>query len=573
MKIRHTIYALLMAGALGTSCADLDITPADQVSEGTFWKTKSDATQAVMGVYKSLKTGRAGMFLNVREELSSDLAIARGTAEVACTEGKTASTGMFGRFWRANYEKIQQANIAIRGIDKMGEGILAEDYLKFRAEVQFVRALAYLDLALKFGGVPIYDETTDITQEYNDLLKSRSSLEEVYALVHKDLDAGIQNLPYAWDNANYGRATKGSAYALKGKAFLFEKNYGKALENFSKLESDENFDYELFADYEELFKPKNNKNKEYIFAIQNKGGEGIDEGLPLAKYMGQRSTFGGGWVHVTPSQGLVEMYDKVVDGKAVAWTFESEFPGFENDDKQVRKDVFKASLASNKIDLTLPKRIDELKALYATLDERCNATVWLPYTTHSGWYGPDVAPKDMTLIITGDGKPHEKNGYVRDNSKNYSYVFRKFVPEGNENGLISSREHSPNAYPLLRLADVYLMMAECYNEQGDQAKAKEYIDRVRARANMPGIEESSKTEVFNRIMRERAVELVLEGHRYNDLIRWKKAEMLDGKVEKKILGNPYYTRVFDPARDYLWPIPEGEIRVNPKLGEEQNPNW
>jgi starch-binding outer membrane protein, SusD/RagB family len=159
-----------------------------------------------------------------------------------------------------------------------------------------------------------------------------------------------------------------------------------------------------------------------------------------------------------------------------------------------------------------------------------------------------------------------------------TYFWRKFVPEGDWNGAITNREHTPVNFPILRLADIYLMLAECYNETGNQPKAVEYINLVRARAGIallnsgPAyLKANNKEEVFQRIFRERAFELAGEGLRDSDLRRWKLSDKLLNKDEMGITGKRLFTRVFREIRDYLWPIPGGEIDMNDKL--EQNPNW
>src|SRR5690606_3179238 len=108
-----------------------------------------------------------------------------------------------------------------------------------------------------------------------------------------------------------------------------------------------------------------------------------------------------------------------------------------------------------------------------------------------------------------------------------TYVWRKFVPEGNLNGELSARDHTPFNFPMIRLADVMLMLAEAYNETGQEEKAIVEINKVRARASMPALNSgipalavSGKDGVFQRIIHERAVELACEGHRYFDLKRW-----------------------------------------------------
>ena len=83
------------------------------------------------------------------------------------------------------------------------------------------------------------------------------------------------------------------------------------------------------------------------------------------------------------------------------------------------------------------------------------------------------------------------------------------------------------------MADVYLMLAECYNETGNQSKAVEYINKVRARAGIALLNSgpsylaaNTKDEVFQRIFRERAFELAGEGIRDSDLRRWKLSHTL-----------------------------------------------
>src|SRR5690606_6390657 len=135
--------------------------------------------------------------------------------------------------------------------------------------------------------------------------------------------------------------------------------------------------------------------------------------------------------------------------------------------------------------------------------------------------------------------------------------------EGNMDGEINDRAHTPINFPLIRYADVLLMLAEAYNEEGRLTDAVTLVNKVRERSEMPGLNSgpswlkvSDQEEMFNRIMQERAIELAGEGHRFSDLRRWKIAsDLLAGKVEKGILGNNLFTRSFN-NRDYLWPIPD-----------------
>ncbi|GHT20874.1 hypothetical protein FACS189464_3060 [Bacteroidia bacterium] len=150
-------------------------------------------------------------------------------------------------------------------------------------------------------------------------------------------------------------------------------------------------------------------------------------------------------------------------------------------------------------------------------------------------------------------------------------------------------------YPVMRLADLYLLYAEALNESQSAPGADvfEYIDRVRSRAGLKGVAESwasysnvpqkyaTKEGMREIIHRERMIELAFEGKRFYDLRRWKKAHLyynrnnygwnIDATDE-----NEYYTPVVIeqlnyPTKLYLWPIAETELRKNKNL--VQNPFW
>jgi len=209
-----------------------------------------------------------------------------------------------------------------------------------------------------------------------------------------------------------------------------------------------------------------------------------------------------------------------------------------------------------------------LKDLYASLDPRCAATVITPYSEYLGWVSNEA--KMCTWVLASGTK--ESNGFIRHNRSWYCYLWRKFVPAGNMDGQINSRDDVPINYPVIRLADVYLMMAECYNELEQQGNAITYINMVRSRVNMPGITETTKDDIFTRIVRERAVELAGEGLRYNDLVRWRLAgEKINGKTARELTGEKLYDTTFDENSNYLYPIPYTEIEKNPTL--TQNPGW
>ncbi|MEL5893532.1 RagB/SusD family nutrient uptake outer membrane protein [Bacteroides sp. GD17] len=569
-----TNYKLIMIAAClftFSSCYDLNRFPSDNLSSGTFWKTQSHADQGLMGVYEILQNNAvfgtyfafdcvADIGFSSSSDMYNDIAM-----------GKTNSrTSTYKSKWKALYEGVARANTAIQNIPNVD----MSDELKNRylAEAKFLRGLYYFQLLDFFGGVPLYDETTIIEKDFNNMLKPRNSADEVRKFILDDLEVSLTYLPEAWEEVNKGRATKGAAIALKGKVLLYNKQYSEAAKCFELVKAKTDL-YALYPDYAGLFKPGGDESKEMVFAIQNSGGVGQDYGMPMAFYMGTRSTYGSGWSQVMVATDFLDYYE-YKDGKPFNW--DNEFPGF-NESDEVKKEVLVAELSeNNKKVAKYPRYKDELVSMYGNRDPRMQATVLLPYTQYKGW--TNNAPKDCEFVIVTSGNTTVANGMIETDGAYKTYLWRKFVPEYDMDGQLNNREDTPINFPIIRYADVLLMLAECYNEMGDGDAAVKLINEVRARVNMPGLnsgptwlEANTKQEIFERIKHERAVEFAGEGLRYSDLRRWRCLEDLNGVGKQSLLGNPvYYTHVVTD-RDYLWPIPGDEIDKNPSL--EQNPGW
>ncbi|MBD3723602.1 MAG: RagB/SusD family nutrient uptake outer membrane protein [Flavobacteriaceae bacterium] len=141
---------------------------------------------------------------------------------------------------------------------------------------------------------------------------------------------------------------------------------------------------------------------------------------------------------------------------------------------------------------------------------------------------------------------------------------------GNQ-GSDSSGDFVDTDYPVFRLADAYLMYAECYlrNGGGDASTAVGYINDLRERAygNSSGNITSSDLNL-DFILDERARELHWEGHRRTDLIRF-------GKFSGSSYLWPWKGNVANgspiPSYRKLFPIPQDAIIVNPNL--IQNPGY
>jgi hypothetical protein len=132
---------------------------------------------------------------------------------------------------------------------------------------------------------------------------------------------------------------------------------------------------------------------------------------------------------------------------------------------------------------------------------------------------------------------------------------------------------SETNFIVLRYADILLMYAEAQNEfAGPDASVYDAINKVRKRAGMTDIAGSYTKEQLRDIIRhERRIEFAGEALYYNDLRRWKTAEVALNATIYNFKGAAIETRKFNPARDYWWPIPQTQRDLNPNL--EQNPNY
>lgn len=578
-KYKLLVGALLTSMCLN-SCYELDRYPVDQISDGIFWKSEAHAKQGMMGVYSAMQVD-AAFGLKFTFDSMSDIGTGFGAEAYGdvITGVYNERTGFVEDKWQSLFDGVMRANLVIRKVAEI-QSMSDELKTRYQAEARFMRALFYFELYNFYGALPLYDETVDLSKDYNTMKKARSSKEAVLEFILDDLNFAItHNLPVHWEAAEYGRATLGAAYALRGKVYLYMKNYTKAAQDFEEIildKSAKGYNYSLFNDYAKLFTPEGDQSDEMIFAIQNSGGVGKDYGMPIAFYMGNRATYGSDWASALPSAILVDMYE-YKDGRPFDW--EEVIPGFTTSNEVKDKTYVCTLTKGGEAIETYPENRDKLLAMYAQRDPRMMQTVIMPYTTYDGWV--NEAPKTCEFVIARNETPNEKNGFIRvGTNRRESYIFRKFVPVGNMNGAINNREDTPINFPLIRLADVYLMYAECKNELDDQTTAVEYINKVRQRpsTDMPGINSgkewlkaTTKAEVFERIKHERAVELIAEGHRWFDLRRWNIAkDVLPGDVYGAT-GQRMMTRTFND-RDMLWPVPGVEIERNPDL-KPNNPGW
>lgn len=577
-KIIIYLATMLLAAMTFTGCYDLETYPGDKVNEGTFYKTGDHAHQGLMGIYGMLRLNEAYGYQFCFDHLGD---IAYGyNYYMMFLATYTDRDGTIQAHWQTFYDGIHRVNTFIRSVKGMRGIITDEQINEYVAEAKFHRAMFYFSLTDLFGGVPYYDESTNVNEEFMNLKQPRSSLEEVRAHILEDLDEAIKYLPVEHAASEYGRATKGAAYALRGKVHLYDKEWQSAINDFEEIvyNKSNNYGYALDDDYARVFKLYNGaKSPETVFSIQNKSGVGTEYGMQIQALMGCRGAYGSCWNNTVPSTQLVDMYE-FKDGRPFNW--DEIFPGYNAMTPEQRKELLSVEMDGSGTIVGL-READTAKILsaYTCRDPRLMATVIVPYSHYMGNIGR-TTNVDLIFALDHNLAGNANGGTIQNNAGWVSYLYRKFVTEGDQGGAISNRLHTPFAFPLIRFADVLLMLSEAYNEAGQLDKAVTEFNKVRARVGMPGLNSgpawmvvSNKEQMAERIRKERAVEFAGEGLRFSDLRRWGYEiahKTLNNVDAVNIYGEPIYTHLFT-ERDMLWPIPGVERERNKEL--TQNPGW
>lgn len=211
------------------------------------------------------------------------------------------------------------------------------------------------------------------------------------------------------------------------------------------------------------------------------------------------------------------------------------------------------------------------------------------------WYGQGKFDDKDPWTVRAKFKQHAgKSGMFQYSITGYwpkKLVHFQNVIEAGDGGAYTVVEYP---WPVMRLANLYLLYAEALNEsQGPVPEAMRWANEVRKRAGLPGIAEAwgtysripakftTKEGLRSILQQERLIELAFEGQRFWDARRWKKAtEMFNTSVQGWDIGQEetrlyyraktLYVRQFG-TRDYLWPISENNLILNRNI--VQNPGW
>jgi hypothetical protein len=548
------------------SCSNiLDLTPTTSVTEDAVWKDAVLINAYHTELYNAIEHG----FRNWNEwqaKAIDEVYPAVNWGPCSFQHG-TLSPDNVDRalyYWEPGYEYLRKINIFLDQIGKVD--VIVPDTERLIAEAKFLKAWIYFVLTTRFGSCVLLDEYYSLADAPN-MRFTRSSFDECVAEIERLIGEAMPILPktYTNTNSNFGRATQDVCKAMLSRMYLYfasplynptndRAKWQKAADAALDFMNTTVGIYELYPSYRECFiQLSGTENREYIFGRNFTKTNGHN--APMDN-LGRRFEAYGGWNGAGgPSLNLVADYEMQATGlPAYNWVGGELVP----------------NLASG-FDPNNP---------YAGRDPRMDGTIIHDGTvyrgfTHEMW----VADDDETW----GWDSYRQSG---DNPRSH-HILKKFMPDIEQQAVVSWQETCIVPWPIFRLAEIYMNYAEAMFELGDEATCREYLNRVRARAEMPPIPETETGEALRaRIHNERRVEFAFEEHRFIDVRRWKIAEVTENRplygmdiimnvATREKTYRPVVlldkTGIFKPEM-YLLPIRRNEYNKNE--GQlQQTPGW
>jgi tetratricopeptide (TPR) repeat protein len=440
-------------------------------------------------------------------------------------------------FWSGMYTGVGICNTAI---SRAANGIPGMTDAQVKAKVGealVLRAWFYEKLVMQFGDIPLLTE--EVTQVITTA--TRTPVQTVYNQIISDLELAESYLPVS--QSDYGRVNKAWAQALLARVHLYLKNYDKAETYAKKVIND--YNYALETSCVLLWDRDNEQNEEIIFPIQFSTNERLnvpsDGSMNLGhtpRYdlhpgMTRALNYSRPYPRYMPNRHFIDMLDEI---RVHDSRYEAQF--------------LDTWLANNPASLPAGMQIGDTAVrvlTYAVSDAFKASKIYRIY--------------DVDDIFIGENSYGTLQMFL-SMKKNYD-KYRNSIAAGN-----TTRD-----YPEIRLAEMYLIAAEALMMQpGKKADALPFINAIRERAAKPGhvgamriTDENELTIDF--ILKERALELCAERHRWADLKR-------TGKLIE-------YAKLYNPnARNQIQefhlvrPIPTNFIdRLSNKAEFQQNTGY
>jgi starch-binding outer membrane protein, SusD/RagB family len=485
---KYSIFcvALLLSAQ---ACNDdfLERSPQTEIAEKDFFHTADDLDTYLYSLYNF---GGIGVYV---EDVSTDNTATTGVTELKNMMGGAPTASNITDGW--TWDQLRKTNYYL---DHFSTAKLTEVQRNhYEGMGRFFRARFYMGKVARYSDVPWYDKT--LTQDDPDLYKGRDARTVVVDKMFEDLEFARQHVDADAKAAEKrsGAVTKWVVRAVMAQAALFEGTYrkyhtelglqstaDKYLALAAELSDDiiKNGGFSLYntgnpeTDYASLFTSQElESNKEIIL------GRFYEAGLLNSGWWGYM--FGN--YEVSPSKDLLQTY-LMADGTPY---------------------TSQAGYATNQFVEEFADRDPRLKQTFAYPG-------WELINNSTYAQGAGIYVQELSRNFTGY---HQIKGFVNDTDADV------------QNNL---------DIPLIRLAEIYLIYAEARAERGEltQADLDGTVNLIRTRAGMPALSLSpvadavlqaqypsvtgTQATVLLEIRRERRVELALEGHRFDDLMRW-----------------------------------------------------
>ena len=506
-----TIIGFLFLGVF--SCSDeFTENPRINVEDlETFFLEEDNVEAAVIGIYDLMQYnyGRnwSSVFL-VKLLPGDDANAAGGNSEdqpqlqaIDDYVDVSSSNASITSIWDIFYRTISLSNLVINNISD--SNLSNKD--RALAEAKFMRAWCYFELTTMFGDIPLRLTVPEKAEDFGILKSSRA---DIYTQIESDLTAAIADLPGKGASDSF-RASKETAEALMGKVLVFQEKYSESIPFFESVINNTAVDLEVNP--ADVWSINKEFGKESLFEIGyisttardwgNLAWGGRNESNLHIQLMGPR---GDGIFDLTGT-GLINGWGFNLPSKKLIDAFEDAGD------------------------------INRKAATIMTEEELINA-------------GGSV----NASLATG--------GVIWDYEGAIRIKYSTKTEDTSEDG-VKELNYSTN-FRLLRYAEVLLLAAEAYNKDGQDAKARIELDKVRNRAGLANINTGTTgTALFDAIVNEKFLELAHEGQRFWDLVRW-------GKAATELSGTGY------TSKNDLYPIPITEIDKNSELTvADQNPGY
>jgi len=595
-----TILTLAAAGTmtLTTSCEDqLDIEQKGVILPENFYQTDADAEAALVAAYEGFMCNVVGRnhdgngpgiytpYKIITNMCGDDVLYASGNY------GDHEFSGMLNEFrydaeaevpkfmYTGLYHSVYTCNLVTDHFQKAADTPVKKRCV---AEARVLRAFDYFLLANLWDNPPFVDhclERTDLPYNCNKDPKHPMDHKQLIEWVAKECEEAAADLDERKgtdDKDGAVKVTKGFAWALAGKAYLFAAEYDKAKTALKKVIDSGKYALVPGDRYMDNFHIEGDGNEEKVFEInfEYNAGKGSWDGMIQRSSWMESNAWNwraGSFVKSRSPQSVYSGIDGW-GGLGVPQWFGDEFHA--NDGDSYR---FKATL----------KHIDDAVYKMEYADSALNAM--------------SVEEKKNSKEV-GINDPVQG---LYDNSfwLAFKQVMRKADTDGNKYG----DNIRLNNYVVMRYAEVLLNYAEACLQTGDQAEAKRYINMIQKRAGSKTISQTVDMDVLKK---EKSYELWLEGCRWFDVMRWKDTKAIerlknvgsdcphlfdklfrapkadDRKVtweHGEETNSRFYTVSTSAAKDAgfdvgfkkgkheFFPYPQTVMDKNPNL--EQNPGW